>query len=137
MFGTVDTDKGWNSQVCPRAIGGITTGHKMRHSLSLPTVGLYIYGRDSLYIWGVYIIYIYIYIYIYIGPTGMIGLHTSIVYLMYLYVYDTVMFGDITARVCTFYKPLVIDSTRIIVVKMGKKSFRRIKIDCYPYLEQL
>ena len=30
--------KGWKSQVCPRAIGGITTYHKMRHSLSLPTV---------------------------------------------------------------------------------------------------
>ena len=29
---------GWESQVCPRAIGGITTCHKMRHSLSLPTV---------------------------------------------------------------------------------------------------
>ena len=37
MFGTVDTGKGWNSQVCPRAIGGITTCHKVRHSLSLPT----------------------------------------------------------------------------------------------------
>ena len=37
-FGTVDTGKGWKSQVCPRAIGGITTCHKMRHSLSLPTV---------------------------------------------------------------------------------------------------
>ena len=36
MFGTVDTGKGWKSQVCPRAIGGITTCHKMRHSLSLP-----------------------------------------------------------------------------------------------------
>ena len=30
MFGTVDTGKGWKSQVCPRAIGGITTCHKMR-----------------------------------------------------------------------------------------------------------
>ena len=38
MFGTVDTGKGWKSQVCPRANGGITTCHKMRHSLSLPTV---------------------------------------------------------------------------------------------------
>ena len=38
VFGTVDTGKGWTSQVCPRAIGGITTRHKMRHSLSLPTV---------------------------------------------------------------------------------------------------
>ena len=41
VFGTVDTGKGWKSQVCPRAIGpigGITTCHKMRHSLSLPTV---------------------------------------------------------------------------------------------------
>ena len=38
MFGTVDTGKGWKSQVCPRTIGGITTCHKMRHSLSLPTV---------------------------------------------------------------------------------------------------
>ena len=38
VFGTVDTSKGWNSQVCPRAIGGINTCHKMRHSLSLPTV---------------------------------------------------------------------------------------------------
>ena len=32
------TLKGWHSQVCPRAIGGINTCHKMRHSLSLPTV---------------------------------------------------------------------------------------------------
>ena len=38
VFGTVDTGKGWKSQVCPRAIGGITTCHKMRNSLSLPTV---------------------------------------------------------------------------------------------------
>ena len=38
MFGTVDTGKGWKSQVCLRAIGHITTCHKMRHSLSLPTV---------------------------------------------------------------------------------------------------
>ena len=38
MFGTVDTGKGWESQVCPRAIRGITTCHKMRHSLSLPAV---------------------------------------------------------------------------------------------------
>ena len=38
VFGTVDTGKGWHSQVCPRAIGGIDTCHKMRHSLSLPTV---------------------------------------------------------------------------------------------------
>ena len=38
MFGTVDTGKGWRSQVCPRAIGGIDTCHKMRHSLPLPTV---------------------------------------------------------------------------------------------------
>ena len=38
MFGTVDTGKGWHSQVCPRTIGGIYTCHKMRHSLSLPTV---------------------------------------------------------------------------------------------------
>ena len=38
VFGTVDTGKGWNSQVCPRAIEGITSCHKMRHSLSLPTV---------------------------------------------------------------------------------------------------
>ena len=37
-FGTVDTGKGWHSQVCPRAIGGISTCHKMIHSLSLPTV---------------------------------------------------------------------------------------------------
>ena len=36
MFGTVDTDKAWHSQVCPPAIGG--TCHKMRHTLSLPTV---------------------------------------------------------------------------------------------------
>ena len=34
VFDTVDTRKGWNSQVCPRAIGGINMGH----SLSLPTV---------------------------------------------------------------------------------------------------
>ena len=38
MFGTVDTDKGWHSQVYPRTIGGITTCHKMRHNMSLPTV---------------------------------------------------------------------------------------------------
>ena len=38
VFGTVDTSKYCNSQVCPRAIGGINTCHKMRHSLSLPTV---------------------------------------------------------------------------------------------------
>ena len=38
VFGTVDTGQRWNSQVCPRAIGGNTTCHKMRHSLSLPTV---------------------------------------------------------------------------------------------------
>ena len=37
VLGTVDTRKSWHSQVCPRAIGGITTCHKMRHSLSLPT----------------------------------------------------------------------------------------------------
>ena len=36
MFGTVG--KGWDSQVCPRAIGDINTCHKMRHSLSIPTV---------------------------------------------------------------------------------------------------
>ena len=36
VFGTVDTGKGW--QVCLRAIGGITTCHKMRHNLALPTV---------------------------------------------------------------------------------------------------
>ncbi len=33
VFGTVDTGKGWKSQVCPRAIGGITTCHKTRQSL--------------------------------------------------------------------------------------------------------
>ena len=38
VFGTVDPGKGWHSQVCPRAIGGINTCHKMRHSLSLLTV---------------------------------------------------------------------------------------------------
>ena len=38
MFGIVDTGKGWHSQVCPRAIGGITTWHMMIHSLSLPAV---------------------------------------------------------------------------------------------------
>ena len=38
MFGTVDTGNVWKSQVCPRAIGGITTCHKMRYSLSVPTV---------------------------------------------------------------------------------------------------
>ena len=38
VFGTVDTGKGWHSQVCPCAIGGINTCHKMRHSQSLPTV---------------------------------------------------------------------------------------------------
>ena len=38
MFGTVDTGKGWHSQVCPHAIGCITTCHKMRHSQSLQIV---------------------------------------------------------------------------------------------------
>ena len=38
VFGTVDTGKGWHSQVCPHAIGGINTCHKMRHSLSVTTV---------------------------------------------------------------------------------------------------
>ena len=38
LFVTVDTSKGWNSQVCPRAIGGINTRHEMRHRVSLPTV---------------------------------------------------------------------------------------------------
>ena len=38
VFGTVDTGKGWDCQMFPRAIGGITTCRKMRHSLSLPTV---------------------------------------------------------------------------------------------------
>ena len=33
VFGTVDTGKGSNSQVCERAIGGITTCHKMRHTV--------------------------------------------------------------------------------------------------------
>ena len=32
VFSTVDTGKGWHSQ------GDITTWHKMRHSMSLPTV---------------------------------------------------------------------------------------------------
>ena len=45
MFGTVETGNGWNSQVRPRAIGGITTCHKMRHNLSLPTV-TYIFMRE-------------------------------------------------------------------------------------------
>ena len=38
VFDTVDTGKVWDSQVCPRAIGGIDTCHKVRHSLSPPTV---------------------------------------------------------------------------------------------------
>ena len=38
VFGTVDIGQSWYSQVCPRAIWGITTCHKMRHSLSLTTV---------------------------------------------------------------------------------------------------
>ena len=38
MFRTVDIGKGWDIQVFPCAIGGITTCHKMIHSLSLPTV---------------------------------------------------------------------------------------------------
>ena len=50
MFGTVDTGKGWKSQVCPRAIGGITTCHKMRHSLSLPTVTYSTSVWESFYI---------------------------------------------------------------------------------------
>ena len=45
VFGTLDTGKGWHSQVSPRAIGDIITCHKMRHSLSLPTV-TYICMRD-------------------------------------------------------------------------------------------
>ena len=35
---TVDAGKCWHSHGCPRAIGGINTCHKMRHSQSLPTV---------------------------------------------------------------------------------------------------
>ena len=41
VFGTVDTGKGWHSQIWLRAIGGSTTcraSHKMIHSLSLTTV---------------------------------------------------------------------------------------------------
>ena len=38
MFGSVDTGKGWHSQVCPRVIGSITTYHKIIHSMSVPTV---------------------------------------------------------------------------------------------------
>ena len=38
VFGS-DTGKGCYSQVFTRAIGGITTCHKMRHSLSLTTFG--------------------------------------------------------------------------------------------------
>ena len=45
VFGTVDTGKSWDSQVCPHIIGDITTCHKMRHSLSLPTV-IYICMRE-------------------------------------------------------------------------------------------
>ena len=49
MFGLVDTGKGWNSQVCPRAIEGTTTCHRMRHSLSLPTVILHLCERASTF----------------------------------------------------------------------------------------
>ena len=35
VFGTVDTGKGWHSQVRPRATGIINTCHKMGYSLSL------------------------------------------------------------------------------------------------------
>ena len=38
VVGTVDNGKGWHSQVCPLAIGGINTCYNMRHSLYLITV---------------------------------------------------------------------------------------------------
>ena len=38
MLAQYMTGKGWDSQVCPRSIGGIITCHKMIHSLSVPTV---------------------------------------------------------------------------------------------------
>ena len=44
--GTVDNGNGWDSQVCPRAIGFITTCYKMRHSrLSLCTVAYICMGE--------------------------------------------------------------------------------------------
>ena len=45
VFGTVDTGKGWHSQVCPHTIGGINRCHKVRHSLSLTTVAFHLYER--------------------------------------------------------------------------------------------
>ena len=52
LFGTVDTGKGWNSQVCPLVIGGITTCHRMRHSLSLPTATyIYWYLSEKVTYW--------------------------------------------------------------------------------------
>ena len=38
VFGTVDTGKSIDSQICPRAIEDVLTCHKMIHSLSLSTV---------------------------------------------------------------------------------------------------
>ena len=51
VLGTVDTGKGWKSQVCPRAIGGITTCHTMRHSLFPPPphIHIHLYGRASTF----------------------------------------------------------------------------------------
>ena len=48
VFGTVDTDKGWDSQVYPSAIGSIATCHNVRHSLYLPTV-THLYERASTF----------------------------------------------------------------------------------------
>ena len=50
VFGTVDTGNGWHSQVCPHAIGGINTCHKMRHSLSVCHHShMHLYGRASTF----------------------------------------------------------------------------------------
>ena len=50
MFGKVDTGKGWHSQVCPRAIGGITTCHNVRDGRSC-------YRRRTRYVDESHVIY--------------------------------------------------------------------------------
>ena len=50
MFGTVDIGKGWHSQVCQRAIGGIYTCHKMRHSRLSPQSHTYVWESFHIFI---------------------------------------------------------------------------------------
>ena len=49
VFSTVDTGKGWNSQVCSRVSGDITTCHKGRHCVSLPDSQIHLHGRASTF----------------------------------------------------------------------------------------